>query len=259
MKTIAPGATDQTLTVWCYDEDGEPVALTHASAGLTLHYQRDSSGRGATPVSMTPVARSGPGVHTDGAITHIGDGEHAIDLPDEACESGAEGVSVVLVADGVTDAIAERAALQLTPAAALTAYDAATGADVTTAVSGIAIGPYSSHAPQRVVGTTVTGFLGEDGVDLSITCYDAAKALLTITGKTLKYAIALYSAPKTPIFVSDEFTGSGTAFDLTLDSEFTDNLQLDGEALLWTLWEGTEVIQWGRLVIKPAAPTVAIS
>lgn len=135
MKTIAPGSTDQTISVWCYDADGEPVALTSASAGLTLHYRRDSSGREGTPVAMTPITRAVAGTHEDGAITHKGGGKHEIDMPDLACIAGVESVTVVLTATGVTDVIAEKALLQLTPAAALTAYDAATGADVSGAAA----------------------------------------------------------------------------------------------------------------------------
>lgn len=119
------------------------------------------------------------------------------------------------------------------------------------AIPASTIQPYSAHAPQRVNGTKLTAFLGEgDDVSITVTCYDASKALLPLTGRTLRYSVAPHDDPKNPFYTSDPFTGSGSTFALVLNALATAEVAIDGEAHEWSLREGTEVIQYGRIEVK---------
>lgn len=114
--------------------------------------------------------------------------------------------------------------------------------------------PYSSHAPQRVAGTKLTAFLGEStDVSINVTCYDSAKALLHLDGLTLRYSVAPYDDPDSPFLTSDPFMGSGSTFDLVLNILFTAAEVKDGTAHFWSLRAGTEVIQHGRLEVRPTS------
>lgn len=114
--------------------------------------------------------------------------------------------------------------------------------------------PYSTHAPQRVKGTSVTAFLGE-GSDVSITlsAYDADGEPLTLTGLSLSLIIAAYDDPDTPLIAPQDFTGSGSTFSLTLDTVVTATEVLAGKAHHWSLRDGTKVIQRGRLEVVTTA------
>lgn len=257
MRTLNQ-STSRNVMVFMTDTNDGKTGLT----GLTLTCTLSKDGAAFASISPTVTERGNGWYNVALTSSHT---DTIGDLALRATATGADSAEVLMqVVDPLTaaevNAECDSALADVGLTTTITGrIDAAVSTRAVAADLAVTVQPYSSHAPQRANGSTVTGFLGEDGVDITITCYDAAKELLDLTGKTLRYAIALYSAPKTPIFVSDAFTGSGSTFDLTLDSEFTDNVQVDGEALLMTLWEGTEVIQWGRLAIKPAAPLAAIS
>jgi len=116
--------------------------------------------------------------------------------------------------------------------------------------------PYSSHAPQRVVGTKLTAFLNEhDDVSLTVTCYDADGDLLPLDGLSLVAIVASADDPETPLFTPQSFTGSGSTFSLVLNTAATSAVALAGQAHHWSLREGTKVIQRGRLEVVATAST----
>ena len=118
----------------------------------------------------------------------------------------------------------------------------------------VIVQPYSTHAPQRVKGTSVTAFLGEGSdVSITLTAYDADGEPLPLTGLSLSLIIAAYDDPDTPLIAPQTFTGSGSTFSITLDAIVTAAEVLAGKAHHWSLRDGTKVIQRGRLEVVATA------
>lgn len=115
LRKAVPGATNQYLVVRFVDTNGEDVAVDHTTPGLAIAWRADADGRQGTPVAMTPVARSSSGVHTDGAVTPVGDGYSEIDLPDAAFHSANTGktITVIATATGVYKAFSERVQIEV--------------------------------------------------------------------------------------------------------------------------------------------------
>lgn len=233
IRSVRPGTANVSIVVTAVDDNGDPVTLTEASAGLTMSYVVVTNGIAGAPVPMTPVARSATRVHTDGAISHIGEGRHEIDVPDLAFVTDDTQVYVVLEADGVDAAVSERVHVSSglnTPAQ-----------------------PYSSHAPQRVDGTKLTAFVDEDGVTSDVSVYDADDDPLDLTGLDLEYVVS--EADETIIGSAVPFTGAGTSFTLTVTAAMTADEKIDGNALKWSMRRVStkEVLAHGRLEIKSTA------
>ena len=138
---INAGSTDQTVMIRIVDStDRTPeTGVTTASPGLSLVYWRQGA---AAAVGLTEVDLTAPDdAHTDGGLLHIGAGYYRLDLPDAAFAAGAAFVQVYgtvdgMIVEGLTIQLNVYAGVQAAAAAALTAYDAATAADVTMTITG---------------------------------------------------------------------------------------------------------------------------
>jgi hypothetical protein len=210
-------------------------------AGETLYAQIVSLTTGAlVNAAEEAIAEAGNGHRS--AVVDIG---------------AATGIHALIVRYDSDDAFAGSWYVDLDEAAPV-ANEAIVDIDVDAIVAAIPAAvsqPYSSHAPQRVNGTKLTAFLGE-GDDVSIediTAYDANRTLLPLDGLELSLIVAAYDDPETPLAPPQQFTGSGSTFDLVLNEAFTSAEAIDGQAHYWSLRDGTEVIQHGRLEVKKTA------
>jgi hypothetical protein len=100
MRPILKGATDQSTVIRIIDDTtGAPeTGVTSATSGLDLRYRRE----GAATVALTESDLSAlTDAHADGGLLHILGGYYRLDLPDAAFASGANGVLVCGLADGM--------------------------------------------------------------------------------------------------------------------------------------------------------------
>ncbi len=100
---ILPGATDQTVHMFCQDSTTglAETGLAFGSAGVACYYVRP----GAAAVQIALVTQTVTGAHTDGGFVEIGaataPGVYRLDLPDAAVAVGAAEAVVSLAFTGV--------------------------------------------------------------------------------------------------------------------------------------------------------------
>jgi len=236
MLSLAIGVSNPQVIGSLIDDEGLAVTGVLASAMPTLSWAK--AGGVVSIISLSDLVAA-DSAWTPGGVIHLGGGRYRLNLPVE-----------LVAAEGIYEVWGEEAGKHfICPPIQVGLQDA-----ITTALVGAATQPYSSHAPQRVVGTKLTAFLGEDSdVSITVTCYDADKNLLDLTGRSLALYVAAASDPDTPLAPPQEFTGSGSTFDLTLNLAFTAAEAIDGQAHFWSLRDGTEVVQHGRLEVKKTA------
>lgn len=93
VRQVTAGTTDVSVIIRIIDSaDGTPeTGVQHDTSGIDLKYRRE----GAAVVDITEAALSAlTDAHSDGGIEHISGGYYRLDLPDDACASGATGVWV---------------------------------------------------------------------------------------------------------------------------------------------------------------------
>lgn len=92
-RPVKKGTTDVSTIIQIIDSTaGTPEqAVEHNTEGIALWYRRD----GATVTAITEAAlASADAAHSDGGIEHLDDGVYRLDLPDAACATGVNGVTV---------------------------------------------------------------------------------------------------------------------------------------------------------------------
>jgi len=92
-RNIKKDAIDQTTYIRIVDStDGTPeTGVVAATSGLDLEYVR----LGGTPTDLTESDLAATNsAHSDGGIKHVGGGVYRVDLPDAACATGVDQVSV---------------------------------------------------------------------------------------------------------------------------------------------------------------------
>jgi hypothetical protein len=111
LKTIAAGATDQTVTVRIIDStDGTPeTGVAFNTSGIDLEYWRHGAN---SATDITEATQTVSGAHAEGGFVHIGHGVYRLDLPDAAVAAGATAVDVY---GTVTGMIVIGGTVQLSP------------------------------------------------------------------------------------------------------------------------------------------------
>lgn len=105
-RTIDTDSTDQSIRFWAYDSDGAAVTgEVYNSAGMSVSVIVRQSGRIASTIALTLVARSGAGIHTDSALTEVGSGEYVVDLPDSYFATDGDHVSVTVASTAITGSV----------------------------------------------------------------------------------------------------------------------------------------------------------
>jgi hypothetical protein len=103
---IDTDTTDQSIRFWAYDSDGAAVTgEAHDSDGMAASVVVRRKGRIASTTSLTLVARSGSGVHTDSALTEVGSGEYVVDLPDSYFATAGDYVSLTVASTAITGTV----------------------------------------------------------------------------------------------------------------------------------------------------------
>lgn len=102
-RAVALNATDQSIIVKAYNSSGAAITgEAWNSAGIAVSVVVRSAGRILSTTSLTLVARSGAGVHTDSAFTEVGSGEYVVDLPDSYSATAGRQVSVTLTSTAIS-------------------------------------------------------------------------------------------------------------------------------------------------------------
>jgi hypothetical protein len=94
MQIIA-GKTDVSISIYARALSGAPLT-GKVAADFALSYRRAGAN---VPLSLSNLA-SVDAAHTDGGLYEVGNGEYRLDLPDAACATGANQVSVTGTVDG---------------------------------------------------------------------------------------------------------------------------------------------------------------
>lgn len=159
IKTIAAGATDQSVTIRIVDStDGTPeTGVVFNTSGIDLKYWR----HGANAVTdITEVTQTVNGAHTDGGFVAVGFGVYRLDLPDAAVASGVTSVEII---GTVTGMVVIGGTVELSPPANTVAFGGTTvtGRDLGASVlisSGTGTGQLS--VTSGVIASNVTQFGG---------------------------------------------------------------------------------------------------
>lgn len=94
MQIIA-GKTDVSISIYARALSGAPLT-GKVAADFALTYRRAGAN---VPLSLSNLT-SVDAAHTDGGLYEVGNGEYRLDLPDAACATGANQVSVTGTVDG---------------------------------------------------------------------------------------------------------------------------------------------------------------
>ena len=105
-RQVKTAETDWSIRFWAYDSDGAAVTgEAYNSAGMTASVVVRAKGRIVSTTALTLVARSVVGVHTDSALTEVGNGEYLIDLPDNYLATADRVVSLSVASDAITGTV----------------------------------------------------------------------------------------------------------------------------------------------------------
>jgi len=173
-RAVITGGTDQSIRFWAYDADGAAVAgEAYNSAGMAVSVVVRSAGRIVSTTALTLVARSGAGVHTDSALTEVGNGEYVVDLPDSYSATALRDISLTVASTAITGAVLVET-LAVGQGSSQASVDA-----LAISLAGTAI-----TVVNRVTGGTINAVMGDDykvrsGSELSIVVSDPAGALHT--------------------------------------------------------------------------------
>jgi hypothetical protein len=105
-RTVNTDTTDQSIRFWAYDSDGAAVTgEAYNSDGMAVSVVVRRKGRIESTTSLTLVARSGSGIHTDSALTEAGSGEYVVDLPDSYFATDGDHVSLTVASTAITGTV----------------------------------------------------------------------------------------------------------------------------------------------------------
>lgn len=136
------------------------------------------------------------------------------------------------------------------------------GAGIDVGDISLTVQPYSTTAPQRVIGTRITLFEDEVGFWVSMTAYNADRTALNLTGKQLQLIVedneaTVLATLEEAADVLEKVSAAAGTWRFKVTAAMCPAIAENSDAHWWTLSDVTsgvsEVLAWGRLWVQRRA------